>query len=618
MKFTSIAAIATALLAAVDTVSAQVYFWPIPKEVVFGKGTFEIDRSFSLSGPSLPELDDTISRYSKLFWKERWTPVVTPLPVSVNDTIVYTTEGEGKYQLKGIKIEIEDTEADLQLGVDESYSLYIPASNGEGLIKAKTQWGAMHAIETLSQLIQDAEGSRLQIPYAPVNITDSPEFSHRGVMLDTARNYYPVKAILRTIDAISYHKLNVFHWHISDSQSFPMLFDKIPELADKGAYVYRGVKQVYNKQDVATIVKYARNRGVRVIPEFDMPGHTRSWGGAFPNITTCTEQFWLNANGNYNERYANEPAPGQVNPLLNETYEVVKSIIDNAAEWFPDNVFHAGGDEPIAYCWLDDPQISNYIAENNVTTTDLFEQFSVKAHGYANDDGKEVMIWEDGVTTLGIQFNTSTILQVWLDAANVKLGASLGYRIVASPYEFWYLDCGHGGWVLDDWSYDQQVAPPVPPELQAVFDKYPNDETNYYATLNYGGQGGDYCSPFKVWQRVYQYDLLFNLTSSEAEKVLGGEVALWSEQADETVVDQRLWMRASAAAEILWSGRFEPNGTQRDVGFAAPRLLDFRYRMVERGLSPEPFVPFWCATNPHGCDAQYPGLGYTPMMTSTH
>ena len=87
--------------------------------------------------------------------------------------------------------------------------MYIPASNGEGLIKAKTQWGAMHAIETLSQLIQDAEGSRLQIPYAPVNITDSPEFSHRGVMLDTARNYYPVKAILRTIDAISYHKLNV-------------------------------------------------------------------------------------------------------------------------------------------------------------------------------------------------------------------------------------------------------------------------------------------------------------------------------------------------------------------------------------------------------------------------
>jgi hexosaminidase len=96
---------------------------------------------------------------------------------------------------------------------------------------------------------------------------------------------------------------------------------------------------------------------------------------------------------------------------------------------------------------LDDPQISNYIAENNVTTTDLFEQFSVKAHGYAIDDGKEVMIWEDGVTTLGIQFNTSTILQVWLSAANVKLGASLGYRIVASPYQFWYLDCGHGGWV---------------------------------------------------------------------------------------------------------------------------------------------------------------------------
>jgi hexosaminidase len=118
-----------------------------------------------------------------------------------------------------------------------------------------------------------------------VKIEDAPTFPYRGVMLDTARNYYTVEDILRTIDGMSYNKLNVFHWHITDSQSFPLQLETVPELGSKGAYTLHGKLLGYTKKDVKRIISYARERGVRIIPELDMPAHTASWGKGIPAIT---------------------------------------------------------------------------------------------------------------------------------------------------------------------------------------------------------------------------------------------------------------------------------------------------------------------------------------------
>lgn len=200
--------------------------------------------------------------------------------VPFGNATTHQVAGHGK--LKSISISVQDKTADLAPGVDESYTIDIPENASTGTITAKTIWGAMHGLETFSQLVKassDSHDSSLYVAKTPVKIKDAPQFSHRGIMLDTARNYYTVDDILRTIDGISYNKMNVFHWHITDSQSFPLLLTSVPELGEKGAYVLHGKRLGYTKSDVKRIIKYARERGVRVVPELDMPAHTASWKG---------------------------------------------------------------------------------------------------------------------------------------------------------------------------------------------------------------------------------------------------------------------------------------------------------------------------------------------------
>jgi len=138
--------------------------------------------------------------------------------------------------------------------------------------------------------------------------------------------------------------------------------------------------------------------------------------------------------------------------------------------------------------------------------------------------------------------------------------------------------------------------------MTSLFYRYDQQEDNDPQNrVNYGGDGGSWCAPFKTWARVYDYDITFNLTVDEAKLVLGGEVALWSEQADATVLDALLWPRSSALAESLWSGNRGPDGTKR-YAEALHRLNDWRYRLVERGINAEPLQPYWCLKHPGQCN----------------
>ncbi|KAL0090287.1 glycoside hydrolase family 20 protein [Phycomyces blakesleeanus] len=580
-----------------------VFLWPKPQSIQWGDVQLNLGRSFNIRGPDIAVLEDAMRRYTHLIARERWDPVQVSDADNVNPV-------HASKHLNSLDIEIIDKEAALTFGTDESYTLHISPENTIGTLKAQTVWGALRGLETFSQLVQakynDSEGEDededeyayeddndlgfqgLFIPQTPIIINDEPRFSHRGLMLDTSRNYYPV-----------------FHWHITDSQSFPLVLDSVPELAKKGAYRLHGKKLVYTKQDVRVIVKHAHSRGIRVIPEIDMPGHTGSWAKAFKQFITCSDRFFLDPSNSWEKRYAAEPGSGQLNPILKGTYTLVKQVIDEVTALFPDEWYHGGGDEPVYRCWEDAKSVRDYMARNNVTGLDLLNIFLEKELEIISNTGKTAMLWEDSVTENHLAIPKDVVIQVWKNP--VKKAVKAGYKVIASSSNFWYLDCGHGQWSGNDTAVNEQSPPVIKKPLQKALEKYEGSDN--YNPSNWGGSGGDWCSPFKSWQRMYIYDITYGLSKEETKYVLGGECALWSEQSDETTLDARLWPRAAATAEVLWSGNYDEDGNKRSVDDAMPRMFDWRYRLLKRGIRAEPLQPLWCGSHPHMCDAAFPA-GY--------
>lgn len=435
----------------------------------------------------------------------------------------------------------------------------------------------MRGLETFSQLVY---GDPTRVA-AGLFISDAPLFPHRGVVLDTSRNFYAVEDLLRLIKAISMNKMNVFHWHITDSHSFPLVVQSEPELAGRGAY---GEEMKYSPEDVGKLVEFGLQHGVRVLPEIDMPGHTGSWAEAYPDIITCPNMFWLSPGGN--TPLAAEPGTGQLNPLNQKTYQVVKNVIRDVTAMFPDTFYHAGADEINANCWNTDPSIQEFVSENG-TLSQLLEIFINSTLPYIVSLNRTAVYWEDVLLSDDINVTTSSlpkenvVLQTWNNGPNnTRRIVEAGYRAIVSSADFYYLDCGHGSFLGNESRYD------LPPGTGQ-------------------GNGGSWCGPFKTWQLIYNYDITYGLSEEEAKLVLGGEVALWSEQADATVLDSRVWPRASAMAESLWSGNKDETGKKRSAE-ATNRLNEWRYRMVARGIGAEPIQPLWCVKNPGMCDAVYP------------
>lgn len=175
-----------------------------------------------------------------------------------------------------VHIIVHTNEIDLTWETNESYRLDIVAKVDQVIVQidAMTVFGARHALETLSQLVTadvgDTDQSSGLLLVASARIEDRPVYRHRGLMLDTARNFLPISAIERTIDGMGASKLNVFHWHITDSQSFPLEIPSVPQLTRYGAY---SPKKIYSPNNIRHIVDYAKLRGVRVIIEIDAPSH---------------------------------------------------------------------------------------------------------------------------------------------------------------------------------------------------------------------------------------------------------------------------------------------------------------------------------------------------------
>ena len=276
MKLLSVVA-ACALVSA--GIEAKTFLFPAPQDIEWSGSTSTLSNNFKFRGIKNGRVQKAAKRYAELIKDEKWTPV----QVSTDNSTVTASKGK----VEGIRFDVADNKAKLDYGIDESYTLNVP-TDGYATVTAKTWVGALRALETFSQLVI-ADKKKLTIHGA--NITDAPTFPHRGISLDTSRNFYPVKDILRTIEAQAYNKMNVLHWHVTDSQSWPLEVKSHPELAKNGAY---SDEEIYSIKDVQKIIDFAADRGVRVIAEFDVPAHTDSIAPTYPEYMLCSgpQFFW--------------------------------------------------------------------------------------------------------------------------------------------------------------------------------------------------------------------------------------------------------------------------------------------------------------------------------------
>jgi hexosaminidase len=365
---------------------------------------------------------------------------------------------------------------------DESYQLNITSQGGK--LTAATDVGAMHGLETILQLATDEHGACV-LP--AVTISDTPRFRWRGFMLDVSRHFEPVPVIERTLDGMVAAKLNVFHWHLSDDQGFraeSKRFPKLTELASDG--------QFYTQDEMREVVAYARARGIRVVPEFDMPGHSTSWILAYPELSPDAHITQLPV------VYGTPTAV--LDPTLESTYKFVNTLVEEMGRIFPDEYFHIGGDEVQGDAWLVNPHVVEFMKKKGFKTPDELQgYFNQRLEIILKKQGKKMIGWDE---ILNPDLPKTIVIQSWRGEASLAEGGRQGYQgILSAPY---YLD-------------GQKTSAQM-----FLDDPIPSDTT---------------------------------LTAEQQRLILGGEVCMWAEQIDPETVDSRVWPRTMAVGERLWSAQ---------------------------------------------------------------
>jgi hexosaminidase len=369
------------------------------------------------------------------------------------------------------------------LGEDEAYRLEVSGLGAN--IKAATVTGALRGLETFAQLIGPGPDG-FEAP--AIHVDDKPRFPWRGLMLDVSRHWMPIEVVERNLDAMAAVKLNVFHWHLADDQGFRVESKRYPRLQELGSDGH-----FYTQDDVRRVIAYARERGIRVIPEFDIPGHTTSWFVGYPELASAPGPYQI-------ERTWGIFQP-TMDPAREQTYTFLDGFLGEMTALFPDPYFHIGGDEVDDTQWKSSASIQAFAREHKLLTTeDLHGYFNQRVQALLKKYGKTMIGWDE---TLRPGLSPDTVIQSWRGQASLASAAKSGYRGILSF-----------GYYLDHL-------------MPASF---------HYAVDPLDGGARE-------------------LNGEQAARILGGEACMWSEYVSAETVDSRIWPRMAAIAERFWAPR---------------------------------------------------------------
>lgn len=444
-------------LAAASILGAQTGLMPWPAKIFMGQGSLAIGASIriAIKGYSEPRIENAIRRLGKLVTDE---------------------------SLAALIIQCDHASKPVQeLGEDESYHLQITPQ--EAILSAPNPLGVLRGLETFRQLI-NAVPQGFEAP--TVDIQDQPRFPWRGLHLDVSRHWMPIEVVKRNLDGMAAVKLNVLHWHLSDDQGFRVeskRFPRLQQLGSDGLY--------YTQEQIRDVIAYARDLGIRIVPEFDIPGHTTSWLVGYPQLASTPGPYQI-------ERQWGVFDP-TMDPTRESTYQFLDAFIGEMASLFSDPFFHIGGDEVTGKQWKSNVRIREFMGKNHLRSReDLQAYFNRRVRKVVAKHGKTMEGWDE---ILDPDLPKGIVIQSWRSQKSLAEAARHGFSSILSA-----------GYYLD--------------HMEPASTLYAVDPL-----------AGDAAS----------------LTDEEEVRILGGEIAMWGEFVRPENVDSRIWPRAAAVAERFWS-----------------------------------------------------------------
>ena len=443
---------------------------PAPESVTVRDGRFRVDDSLVIGGPG-PETGRAFKAAARfmsrlagrtgLFLKQDFLAAQNP---PGEGGIVYAFERAGK----------------LLPNEDESYSLSVGPAKVS--LNATTDIGVLRGLETLLQLLSADEAGY----YFPgVEIIDKPRFTWRGLLIDVGRHFHPVDVIKRNLDAMAAVKMNVFHWHLTEDQGFRVeskVFPKLHQLGSDGMF--------YTQAQIRDVIDYAAERGIRVMPEFDIPGHSTSWFAAYPEFSSAPGSYAI-------ERKFGVFGPA-FNPADERIYPFFDAFLKEMSALFPDPYLHIGGDEVEGHQWDANPAIQAFKKKTGLADNGALQAyFNKRLLKILTKHGKKMVGWDE-IFQPGLP--TDIVIHSWRGQKALVEAAQKGYQgILSNGY---YID-------LCQTAEAHYMNDPLPPD-----------------------------SP---------------LDDRQKGLVLGGEATMWSELVTPETIDSRIWPRTAAIAERLWS-----------------------------------------------------------------
>jgi len=438
--------------------------------------------------------------------------------------------------------------------VNESYTLSVPADGSPATLVAATQWGALRGLESFLQLVV-WRGPDLPTAYevtaAPLVVTDSPRFTHRGVLIDTSFNFLTVSRIKEVLDSMPVLKSNILHWHMLDDPAWPMASSTYPAFTAPGSGGPYASVATYSVAEQAEIAAYAWERGVMILLEFDVPGHCASWGAGSPTLVTACEghQTLINPVGEVGTGFY-----AYLEGLMREFYTRVGS------PGLP--LIHLGGDEVTDYtCWLNSTDVQDWaraVGADPKDPTSIRRAFTSRVQAVAQAVGLRAAFWEESFLG-GFGLNTSAIVTPWVHPDTASKAAAVGHDVI-----------NYIGGYLDQW-----VSPAR------------TDTQWYSANVSYGY--------IESWRLLYTYPDLGGMepTSTAAGRILGGFASAWGDNVDSSLgAAGLLFPRALAVGERLWSAAeatLVTGGAQDPALDAVAERLEWaRCRLVQRGVGASP------------------------------